>query len=102
VVIDDDLDGEDKLLLIGPPKEKRTKRKTNSIKAEKRRGTTGRWRSEIHDYFPGGIDDEERLVEGQLLGDIGRNERMALRRELAELGEKMAKADRIRRRGCGL
>jgi hypothetical protein len=84
--------------LIGPPKEKKRESKKNpTVNIQKMRSTTGRWKSEIHDYFPASMGDEESLVEGGLLADVGKGERMALRRELAELGEKLAKADRMRR-----
>lgn len=76
--LDHDLDGEDRLRLG---------------KTFKKRGdtqTTGHWKCNIHDYFPDADGD----------GEVGKLERLTaaekqfLRRELAELGEKLAKAER--------
>jgi hypothetical protein len=96
--IDEYLDGEDRYRLFGPPKEKRVKRKKSPAAVnEKPRSMTGRWRSEIHDYFPA-INGNR----GGYLEYINRYEKMALRRELAELGSQLAKCERGRKRGYRL
>ncbi|PBP19622.1 hypothetical protein BUE80_DR009695 [Diplocarpon rosae] len=76
-----DLDGED-LLRLG----KRVKKRPPTH-------TTGHWKASIHDYFPGANND----------GDVGSldgltAEKQLLRRELAELGENLAKADRKKKK----
>jgi hypothetical protein len=52
---------------------------------------TGRWYSRVHDYFP----EPENGVDGAgVLEDLTPEERMHMRKELAEYGEKLAKAAR--------
>lgn len=57
----------------------------------------GRWRSEIHDYFPN-TGSEGEMDQDYAFRDTGKEERMVMRQELAELGEKMAKIDRVKKR----
>ncbi|KAE9363466.1 hypothetical protein N431DRAFT_355774 [Stipitochalara longipes BDJ] len=53
---------------------------------------TGRWYSRIHDYFP----EPENGVDGAgVLEDLAPEERLTMRRELAEYGEKLAKTARV-------
>jgi len=53
---------------------------------------TGRWYSRIHDYFP----EPENGVDGAgVLEDLTPEERLTMRRELAEYGEKLAKTARM-------
>jgi len=53
---------------------------------------TGRWYSRIHDYFP----EPENGVDGAgVLEDLTPEERLTMRRELAEYGEKLAKTARL-------
>jgi len=54
---------------------------------------TGHWQCTIHDYFPDADGDGER---GELCG-LTLEERQLLRRELAELGESLAKAAKKKR-----
>jgi hypothetical protein len=52
---------------------------------------TGRWFSRIHDYFP----EPENGVDGAgVLEDLTVEEKMLMRRELAEYGEELAKRTR--------
>lgn len=52
---------------------------------------TGRWFSRIHDYFP----EPENGVDGAgVLEDLTIEEKMLMRRELAEYGEELAKRAR--------
>lgn len=52
---------------------------------------TGRWNSTLHDYFPDG--EEEANIE-----NMSKDEKKLYRRELAELGEQLALADRMKKR----
>lgn len=108
VFIEEDIDGEERMMLLGPPKDKKANegRGKNKIKGDglemvpaERRRTTGRWRSEIHDYFPGFEYGDGSLIAEHWWRDMAKNERMGMRRELTELGEKMARVERIRRWG---
>ncbi|PBP28847.1 hypothetical protein BUE80_DR000123 [Diplocarpon rosae] len=76
-----DLDGED-LLRLG-----------RRVKKRPPTHTTGHWKASIHDYFPGADRDGE---VGRLEGWTA--EKQLLRRELAELGENLAKADRRKKK----
>ncbi|RDL33638.1 uncharacterized protein BP5553_08006 [Venustampulla echinocandica] len=77
---DDDLDGEERL------------RYGKSLK-KKPVEVTGRWNSVIHDYFPGGDAESEEIA------NMSGAEKALYRRELAELGEQLALAERRKRRG---
>jgi uncharacterized membrane protein len=78
--IEDDvyeLDGEDRLRA--------------GIQRKKELPLTGRWYSRIHDYFP----EPENGVDGAgVLEDLTPEERILLRRELAEYGQKLAETAR--------
>ncbi|KAK6585295.1 hypothetical protein PZA11_002022 [Diplocarpon coronariae] len=76
-----DLDGED-LLRLG----KRVRKRPATY-------TTGHWKASIHDYFPGANNDGR---VGKLEGLTA--EKQLLRRELAELGENLAKAERKKKK----
>lgn len=72
------MDGEDRL-------------RAGITKVPKELRPTGRWYSRIHDYFP----EPENGVDGAgVLEDLTPEERMTLRRELAEYGEQLAKTAR--------
>jgi hypothetical protein len=83
----EDLDGEDRLRL-GVTKRRRATQ------------LTGHWNSTVHDYFPG---LEKEIVSGEIKGpmtlrEVDPADRMLLRRELAELGEKLAREERKKKR----
>ena len=73
------MDGEDRL------------REGISLESHKEIPLTGRWYSRVHDYFP----EPENGVDGAgVLEDLTVEERLTMRRELAEYGEKLAKTAR--------
>lgn len=79
-----DLDGEELLELHGEKVFKKPKKQPTP---------TGRWRSVIHDYFP-----EQDMETEHMFRDMCKEDRMIFRRELADVGERMAKAHRAKRR----
>ncbi|CAG8952374.1 hypothetical protein HYFRA_00001120 [Hymenoscyphus fraxineus] len=84
-----DLDGEELLELHGEKMFKKSKSKKPAI-------PVGRWRSDIHDYFP-----ESEIIEAEhLFRDMCKEDRMLFRRELADAGEKMVKANRSKRKAA--
>ncbi|CAG8972503.1 hypothetical protein HYALB_00001194 [Hymenoscyphus albidus] len=86
-----DLDGEGLLELHGEKMFKKSKSKKPAI-------PVGRWRSDIHDYFP-----ESEIIEAEhLFRDMCKEDRMLFRRELADAGEKMVKANRSKRKAAWL
>ncbi|KAH8774886.1 hypothetical protein BGZ57DRAFT_376803 [Hyaloscypha finlandica] len=75
-----ELDGEDRL------------RAGISLSSHREIPLTGRWYSRVHDYFP----EPENGVDGAgVLEDLTVEERLTMRRELAEYGEKLAKTARM-------
>ncbi|KAH6673759.1 hypothetical protein B0J14DRAFT_591514 [Halenospora varia] len=79
---DDDLDGEERL---------------SSGRSLKRRSLelSGRWQSSLHDYFPESADGGEAA---KLYNSMTAADKLLFRRELAELGEKLALAARKKKR----
>lgn len=82
------LDGEERLRL------------GKRIKTKPALNTTGRFRSTRHDYFPGlggakkiFTDKGDEVTLEPTLRDFSPEERKLRRRELADLAEKLAKAD---------
>jgi hypothetical protein len=62
---------------------------------------TGHWQSSIHDYLPGFEDSIEKSSGGRgimSLRGVGPKDRVFLRRELMELGKKLAEEERKLRR----
>ncbi|KAG9236180.1 hypothetical protein BJ875DRAFT_457206 [Amylocarpus encephaloides] len=91
---DDDLDGEERLQLHGPPPPPSNKAKTSKKPSLE---LTGRWHSTNHDYLPEGYLTSEDPAADHRLRELCRTNDPRDRMELAQFLKAAAKADRVKK-----